>query len=213
MEFQRRWCVCDVGRSQGMTGGRLIGMWLLFSALYSFIELALDVLKGLNIGVSAIDQLRKRMEAESQAACVVKHDMHNRSRIACSLSDVPTVRVFSSPCLEGLPRSDCVSISYTVAAGNSDGGTGSGCRSGSAASSCGSGSGTSGTYRTDGGTSGGTYRTDRKRKDQTAAASRTGKVQHCAITCGCGKTWTVLDCAETSTYSGCNFRIPPRKTL
>jgi hypothetical protein len=181
------------GRSQGMMGGRLIGMWLLFSALSSFIEPALDVLGGLHLGVSAIDQLRKRMEAESQAAYVVKHDMHNCSRIACSLSDVPTVRVFSSPCLEGLPHSDCVSISYTVAAGNSGGGTGSGCRSGSAASSCGSGSGTSGTYRTDGGTSGGTYRTDRKRKDQTAAASRAGKVQHCAITCGCGKTWTAQE--------------------
>ena len=72
------------GRSQGMMGGLLIGMWLLLSALSSFIKPALDVLKGLNLGVSAIDQLRTRMEVESQAAYVVKHDMHNCFRMACS---------------------------------------------------------------------------------------------------------------------------------
>ena len=157
-------------------GGRWLGVWLLCCALSAFMEPAVDVLKSLNRGVSAVEQLRRRMEADSRAAYVARHHLHCRSKFTCSLGDVATTNASMVPCTQ-MPARSCAAHVGVEAAGQ----VGSGASGGG---STGSGAGTS-AGSTSGASTSGTYRTDRKRKDRTLSPDSAR-----LVTCGCGQTWT-----------------------
>ena len=89
------------------------------------MEPALVVLKSLNRGVSAVEQLRRRMEADSRAAYVARHHLHCRSKFTCSLGDVATTNASMVPWTE-MPARSCAAYFGVEAAGQVGSGTSGG---------------------------------------------------------------------------------------